>query len=63
MLFADGVGLGKTFVAGELIREAVQDRRQRVLLISPAALRDGMWKRFSDEHQLYLENVFLRGTS
>jgi len=57
VLFADGVGLGKTFVAGELIREAVQDRRQRVLLISPAALRDGMWKRFSDEHQLYLENV------
>ncbi|MHB0961122.1 MAG: helicase-related protein [Pirellulaceae bacterium] len=57
VLFADGVGLGKTFVAGELIREAVQDRRQRVLLISPAALRDGMWKRFSDDHQLYLENV------
>ena len=33
VIFADGVGLGKTFVAGELIREAVQDNRQRVLLI------------------------------
>jgi hypothetical protein len=57
VLFADGVGLGKTFVAGELIREAVQDRRQRVLLISPAALRDGMWARFAADHQLYIENV------
>ncbi len=57
VLFADGVGLGKTFVAGEIIREAVQDRRQRVLLISPAALRDGMWKRFADDHQLYIENI------
>ncbi len=57
VLFADGVGLGKTFVAGELIREAVQDRRQRVLLISPAALRDGMWRRFADDHRLYIENV------
>ena len=55
VLFADGVGLGKTFVAGELIREAVQDRRQRVLLIAPAALRDGMWARFTDEHQIHVE--------
>jgi len=55
VLFADGVGLGKTFVAGELIREAVQDRRQRVLLIAPAALRDGMWMRFTDEHQIHVE--------
>ncbi len=55
VLFADGVGLGKTFVAGELIREAVQDRRQRVLLIAPAALRDGMWSRFTDEHQIHVE--------
>ena len=55
VLFADGVGLGKTFVAGELIREAVQDRRQRVLLVAPAALRDGMWARFKAEHQIYVE--------
>jgi hypothetical protein len=55
VLFADGVGLGKSFVAGELIREAVQDRRQRVLLVAPAALRDGMWDRFKSEHQIYVE--------
>ena len=34
VLIADEVGLGKTFLAGELIREAVQDRRQRVLVIT-----------------------------
>ena len=57
MIVADGVGLGKTYIAGEIMREATQDRRQRVLLISPATLRDGMWARFADMHQLYLENV------
>jgi len=41
VLIADEVGLGKTYLAGELIREAVQDRRQRVLVIAPATLRDG----------------------
>jgi hypothetical protein len=45
VLIADGVGLGKTFVAGELIREATQERRQRVLLVAPAALRDP-WEKF-----------------
>lgn len=57
VLIADGVGLGKTFVGGELIRQAVEDRRQRALLIAPAALRDGTWARFKDAHQLYLEVV------
>jgi hypothetical protein len=47
VLIADGVGLGKSFIGGELIREAVHDRRQRVLLVAPAALRDGMWKKFT----------------
>jgi superfamily II DNA or RNA helicase len=46
VVIADGVGLGKTFVAGELIREAVEDRRQRVLVVAPAALRDGPWASF-----------------
>lgn len=46
VVVADGVGLGKTFVAGELIREAVEDRRQRVLVVAPAALRDGPWATF-----------------
>jgi hypothetical protein len=57
VLIADGVGLGKTFVGGELIRQAVEDQRQRALLIAPAALRDGTWQRFADLHSLYLEKV------
>lgn len=46
VVIADGVGLGKTFVAGELIREAVEGRRQRVLVVAPATLRDGPWRAF-----------------
>ncbi|MCE9584402.1 MAG: helicase, partial [Planctomycetes bacterium] len=52
VLVSDGVGLGKTFIAGELIREALQERRQRVLLVTPAALRDGMWRQFKLDWQL-----------
>lgn len=52
VMIADGVGLGKTFLAGELLRRTVYDRRQRALLIAPAALRDGPWKRFLAEHRL-----------
>ena len=39
VLIADEVGLGKTYLAGELIREASLDWRQRVLVITPATLR------------------------
>lgn len=57
VLIADGVGLGKTFIAGELMKDAVRENRQRALLISPAALRDGMWDRFLDKYQLYVNNI------
>ncbi len=57
VLIADGVGLGKTFLAGEILREAVEDRRQRTLLIAPATLRDGTWARFADAHQLFFEKI------
>ena len=52
VLIADGVGLGKTYIAGELIRQAVFEKRQRVLLIAPAALRDGTWARFLELHNI-----------
>ena len=57
MLIADEVGLGKTFLAGELIREAALDRRQRVLVITPATLRDGPWRAFKARHNLPMELV------
>ena len=44
VVVADGVGLGKTFVAGGLM-EGYRDRRQRILLIRPAAL-SGTWDNF-----------------
>ena len=57
VLIADGVGLGKTFIAGELICKAARERRQRVLLVSPAALRDGPWKAFLEREQLGVKNL------
>lgn len=57
VVVADGVGLGKTFLAGELIREAVEDRRQRVLVVAPAALRDGPWAGFRGRHLFNFELV------
>ena len=57
VLVADEVGLGKTFLAGELIREAAIDRRQRVLVIAPATLRDGPWRAFLSEQLLPVEIV------
>ena len=55
VLIADEVGLGKTFLAGELIREAALDHRQRVLVITPATLRDGPWRTFKAQHNLPME--------
>lgn len=55
VLIADGVGLGKTFVGGEILRRVIEENRQRAVLIAPAALRDGTWERFMDRHQLHFE--------
>lgn len=57
VLVADGVGLGKTFIAGALIRDAVEQRRQRVLVVAPATLRDGPWEHFRLRYQLGAEIV------
>lgn len=52
VLIADGVGLGKSFLGGELLRRATHDRRQRALLIAPASLRDGPWEQFLRRYDL-----------
>lgn len=54
VMVADGVGLGKTYTAGEIIRD-YRERRQRVLLVCPASLRDTTWERFLNAHQLLVE--------
>ena len=50
VIVADEVGLGKTFMAGEVINRAASVSRQRVLVITPAALKAGMWEPFLDKH-------------
>ena len=55
-IVADEVGLGKTFIAGEVL-QIYHERRQRALLICPAALRDSTWKKFLSRFQLYVECV------
>jgi superfamily II DNA or RNA helicase len=52
VIVSDEVGLGKTFIAGELIAEATLARRQKVLVIAPAILRDSTWAPFLRDKNL-----------
>jgi hypothetical protein len=52
VIVADEVGLGKTFIAGEIMARVAHVDRQRVLILCPAALRDGMWSKFLDAYDL-----------
>ena len=57
VLVADGVGLGKTFIAGEVLRRVIEQERRRTLLIAQATLRDGTWSRFAHRFSLGLEVI------
>lgn len=57
VLIADSVGLGKSFLAGELLRQTIERDRKRALLVAPAALRDGSWARFQHRFQLGVETI------
>ena len=50
VLVADEVGLGKTFLAGEVIHRTANVNRQRVLIVAPAALKSSMWEPFLETH-------------
>jgi superfamily II DNA or RNA helicase len=52
VIIADEVGLGKTYIAGELIDEATVTRRQKVLVVAPAMLRDSTWNPFLRDKNL-----------
>ena len=54
VIVADEVGLGKTFIAGEIL-QLYRGRRQRALLICPASLRDTTWRHFLTTYQLFVE--------
>lgn len=45
VLYADGVGMGKTEIGIQFIREHTRDMGQHVLVISPAQLRDRLWEQ------------------
>lgn len=50
VLVADEVGLGKTYLAGEVIYRTANINRQRVLIVAPAALKTAMWEPFLATH-------------
>jgi len=50
VLVADEVGLGKTYLAGEVIYRTANVNRQRVLIVAPAALKTSMWEPFLQTH-------------
>ncbi|MEU6965960.1 SNF2-related protein [Streptomyces chrestomyceticus] len=52
VLVADEVGLGKTYVAGEIIRRIRQAEGQPVLVVCPANIRESVWRVRLDEWQL-----------
>ena len=52
VLYADGVGMGKTEIGVQFIREHTRDLGQHVLVISPAQLRDGLWEQRLAEENL-----------
>jgi len=56
VIIADSVGLGKTYTAGAIISQYNQ-KRQRVLVICPAAVRDTTWKRFLNNQMLLADIV------
>ena len=52
VLYADGVGMGKTEIGVQFIREHTRDLGQHVLVISPAQLRDRLWQKRLSEANL-----------
>jgi hypothetical protein len=57
VLVCDEVGLGKTFIAGEVIRRISQENRQKVLVVVPAALKDSTWGPFLRKYDLISARV------
>jgi hypothetical protein len=57
VLVCDEVGLGKTFIAGEVVRRTSQENRQKVLIVVPAALKDSTWGPFLRKYDLVSARV------
>lgn len=57
VLVCDEVGLGKTFIAGEIIRIASKRARQKVLVVVPASLKNSTWIPFLERYDLVSARV------
>jgi hypothetical protein len=57
VLVCDEVGLGKTFIAGEVVRKISKENRQKVLIVVPAALKDSTWMPFLRKYDLVSARV------
>lgn len=52
VLVADEVGLGKTYLALEVIAGATEENRQRVLVAAPAALKASVWEPVIERYDI-----------
>lgn len=52
VLVCDEVGLGKTFIAGEIAKQVSERQRQRVLVVVPASLRSSTWLPFLKKYDI-----------
>ena len=52
VLYADGVGMGKTEIGIEFVRKHTKDSGHHVLVVSPAQLRDSLWEQRLTEENL-----------
>ncbi len=52
VIVSDEVGLGKTFMAAEVMHRVSEKDRQRVLIIAPAALKASMWEPFLEKYDM-----------
>lgn len=55
-IVADEVGLGKSYIAGEVLKR-YHERRQHTLLLCPAELRDTTWKKFGEHYKFEIGAV------
>lgn len=56
VLLTDEVGLGKTYIAGSIIKK-YYDMGARSIIISPASIRDNVWKKYLEKNDIDTSRV------
>lgn len=52
VLVADEVGLGKTFLAGQVLYQTANVNRQRAMVVGPAAVTQSVWLPFLEKYDI-----------